>query len=84
MVQYLINNKLCSNDLESMVISRIGSKYGDIPTLDWLLKQNIFDQAKLIECANQNYVDFIGAFFKDYQIDIIDYFNMDIFININD
>ncbi|EFA80458.1 hypothetical protein PPL_07293 [Heterostelium album PN500] len=72
MVQYLINNKLCSNDLESIMISHISSHYSKIAVSDWLLKQNIFDHAKLIECANQNYEELIGAFFKDYNIFITD------------
>ncbi|EFA84694.1 hypothetical protein PPL_01686 [Heterostelium album PN500] len=71
MIQYLIDSKLYSNDLESSIISQLKNQsLFIIEIVDWLMKSSILDHDKLVNLAKQSNIPIIYAFLKDYNINI--------------
>ncbi|EFA84723.1 hypothetical protein PPL_01715 [Heterostelium album PN500] len=69
MVQYLVDNKLCTNDLESTTLIQVenpSSYIFIIEIVDWLMKSNLLDKSKLVKLAKKCYTPTLKAFFKDY------------------
>ncbi|EFA86536.1 hypothetical protein PPL_00335 [Heterostelium album PN500] len=78
MVQYLLDNKLVefNEDIILNEFQKGNPPFRNIEMLNWLIMHPNFNRQKLIDKAVFHFSQGLNCFLKDYDIDIIDYFDI--------